>query len=107
MLSGLKRWFMEHVAPVLEVAATNFVHALAQDIETSGGELLRNLATAGVQAAEIAGGTGSDKFSNALTYVKAALKNEGQKFVENAVQGAILAAVASLHADQYKETGKG
>lgn len=104
--SGLKRWFMEHVAPALSEGATTFVHALVHDIETSGGALLRELAVAAVAAAEAPGVSGADKFAAALASVKGGLKTKGVTFIENAVQGAIIAAVADLHATTYIDTGK-
>lgn len=96
MLSGAVRYLKEHVLPSLELFADDFFHSLATSIEAGGGAVLKEAAVLAVTAAEAAGGSGSEKFAAAITAVKNELSSKGIPLIENAVQGAVLAAVAKL-----------
>jgi hypothetical protein len=82
----------------LHDSALGFFDALATAIENSGGQVLRDAALAAVQAAETAGGSGDDKFKAAVASVIAVLEKEGIPVAVNAVQGAVLGAVAKVKA---------
>ena len=77
-------------------ASLAFMSALLDDIEKSGGRLLQETALAAVKAAEEKGGSGSDKFSAAVTSIVATLTSLGVPFLTHAVNGAIEAAVAQI-----------
>lgn len=75
-----------------------FLMALESQIEASGGQVLRDAAASAVAAAEASGGTGQAKFEAAFAAVLATLATEGVVVIENAVKGAIEAAVANMKA---------
>ncbi len=75
---------------------SKFLNPMARQIARSGGKLLLDVAAEAVRQAEANGGSGSDKFKQARNYVITQLKGRVPDLIENAVQGAILAAVASL-----------
>lgn len=74
----------------------DFFDALTQSIRQGGGKVLIDAAMKAVKAAEETGGSGADKFNAARGAVIAELKEKGVPLVENAIQGAILAAVANI-----------
>lgn len=76
---------------------TGFLTPLAKQIAKSGGQLLLQAALDAVMAAEKQGGSGSAKFKAARASVVASLQTNGVPLIENAIQGAILAAVAKLN----------
>lgn len=78
--------------------AIDFFEALASAIENSGGQLLRDAALAAVQAAEANGGSGDDKFKAAYESVVDTLTKQGIPIAVNAIEGAIIAAVAKIKA---------
>lgn len=81
---------------LFETGFFSFFSALAENIEKNGGKVLQNAALAAVEAAESAGGSGSDKFAAALASVMDDLEEQGIPVVLNAVRGAIEAAVAQV-----------
>jgi hypothetical protein len=78
--------------------AETFVKSLAQSIETNGGAVLVSAAEAAVAAAETAGGSPAVKFAAAFTSVVSTLKTQGLPVLENAINGAIEAALANQRA---------
>lgn len=73
---------------------------LAVEIARSGGTLLLETAFEAVQVAEQAGGDGKAKFAAAREHVINRLEREGRAIVENAIQGAIISAVARMKAER-------
>lgn len=98
MLSGLVRWMDQHVLNQFEDAIASFFGSLEKQILAGGGQLLTAAAAKAVAAAETTGGTGAAKFAAAIAAVKTELTGQGVSLVENAIQGAVLAAVASMQA---------
>ncbi len=84
-----------------------FFSALFQSIAANGGQVLLDAAMSAVIAAEQAGGTGAQKMASAIAAVEAKLAAEGLPVVENAIRGAIEAAVAQLKAQQAQAAGNG
>lgn len=84
----------------VEDTVADAFHAFVTDIEQSGGEVLMEAAMAAVKAAEDTKGTGAEKFKAAIDAVKDTIVAKGLVATENAVQGAVLVAVAKLNADQ-------
>lgn len=82
----------------LKKPTITFLSALGADIEKAGGDFLIQTALDAVRIAEDKGGSGADKFSAALSYVKSTLKSKGLPIVVHAVNGAIEAAVAQIKA---------
>lgn len=75
---------------------------LLHSIEQSGGQLLLDSATAAVHAMEQTGKPGAEKFADAKTAVIGTLQSAGVTVIENAVNGAIEAAVAAMKIDPVK-----
>jgi hypothetical protein len=82
-----------------ESEAMVFLDALAASIEANGGAVLRAAAVNAVAAAEAVGGSATVKLAAATTSIIATLTSQGIPVVENAVNGAIEAAVAALPAN--------
>ena len=97
MLATLKKSVQNAFHRLVDSAQTG-LEALARSIARNGGEVLTAAAAAAVAAAEAQGGSGAAKFQAARAAVVAVLTAKGIPLVENAVQGAILAAVADLNA---------
>ena len=77
-----------------------FVSSLADNIAKNGGPVLIQAALDGVAAAEMSGGSSSDKWNKAKDVVIAKLKANGIPVVNSAVNGAIEAALADYKKNQ-------
>jgi hypothetical protein len=88
---------LEDLLAKLAKVLSAFSSALLKSMEQSGGQFLEDTAKDAVMAAEAAGGTGQAKFDAAVASVIKDLTAKGIPFVLNAVQGAIIMAVAQLH----------
>lgn len=80
--------------------AITFLSSLAKEMVASGGALLQDAAKSAVLAAETQGGSGKDKFNAAYDAVVGTLENAGVPVIVNAVQGAIIGAVAEMNANK-------
>lgn len=81
-------------------AVLAFIEAAAGSIAANGGQVLIDAATGAVSAAEAAGGTAAQKLAAAQASVVSTLEGQGIPVVQNAVNVAIEAAVASMKASQ-------
>lgn len=81
----------------VEKKVQDFINPLLHQIIQCGGEVLVSAATQAVVAAETSSGTNEEKFAAAVASVKATLKTQGLPQIENAIHGAVTAAVAQLH----------
>jgi len=88
---------------IFDNTAAAFISALLNDIEKSGGQVLRDAAIEAVKAAEDAGGSGKEKFDAAVASVVATLTTQGIPIVIHAINGAIEAAVAQLKAENANQ----
>lgn len=79
-----------------EKAAVAFAESLIGSIQSNGGTVLISAATGAVTAAEASGGTPAQKLAAAQAAVAKTLGDQGITVVQNAVNGAIEAAVAAL-----------
>ena len=79
-----------------EKAVAAFADSLLSSIEKNGGSVLISAATGAVAAAEAQGGTSAQKLAAAQSAVVKVLNSQGIQVVNNAVNGAIEAAVAAL-----------
>ena len=79
-----------------EKAVVAFADSLLSSIEKNGGSVLMSAATGAVAAAEARGGTSAEKLAAAQAAVAKVLDSQGVPLVNNAVNGAIEAAVAAL-----------
>lgn len=91
---------LHDIIHVFEHIGLDFFHSLIDSIAQNGGKVLQEAAIAAVAAAEASGGSGKDKFDAALAQVIATLTAQGLPVVQNAVRGAIEAAVADLRTVQ-------
>lgn len=81
----------------LQSGGESFFSSLGKSIKDSGGEVLKSAAFAAVASAEANGGSGEDKFKAACNAVIGILEAQGVKWIRVAVEGAVLAAVATLN----------
>lgn len=78
---------------VVLIFSSSLIHSIAQN----GGDILIQAAKTAVDAAEAAGGSGSEKREAAKASIIESLKANGIPLVMNSINGAIEAAVAELN----------
>ncbi len=89
--------FLKNLVASITGAISRFLKPAIASIKEAGGPILIEAARAAVAAAEASGGSGPEKFTQAKKAVQRALRGKGIEAIENAVQLAILAAVAELN----------
>lgn len=89
---------MKKLVSFFKPAVKTFSNALITSVAKNGGELLTLAATEAVKAAEANGGSGKDKFDAAVNSVVNTLGQKGIDAAKNAVEGAVLMAVANMKA---------
>lgn len=79
-----------------EKDTVTFIESLVDSIAANGGAVLISAATGAVAAAEATGGTAATKLAAAVASVTSTLTTQGIPVVQNAINGAIEAAVAQM-----------
>jgi hypothetical protein len=95
MVSDVEHIFTDDVLPVAQA----FIQALVSSISANGGNLLIQAATEAATTALAAGGSASDILTTAITSARSTLEAGGVAVVEEALTGAVSAALAKLNTE--------
>jgi hypothetical protein len=95
MATDVEHIFSDDVLPIAQA----FIQALVSSISNNGGNLLIQAATEAATSALATGGDASAILNNAVTSARATLTAGGVTVVEEALTGAVSAALAKLNTE--------